>query len=499
MASTPCFLAIDLTPDGLILLLQDRAGAVIDQVRRSIAVDADGAQDPNDWWRAVRTGTKDLLRRADVRKDDVRAVGVTAVEAGVVPLGADGALLATCRLFSGGDQEEDARRLAEAVGARNLVNLTGGAATSGCLAAQLLRLRERQPRVWHDLAYALTPRDFLRQRLTGAAVSDAATASSTRLFSPRGRAWSKQVLDRLQIEARWLPPIQPGHILSGRVTPQAAREVGLVPGTPVVVGAGRAAAMTVAAGALAPGDLVVELGGPGLATLITDKPARSPSGIPAVGCHALPDLWTLDDQGATAAAGIEWLTQQVLATDLVQWRRTGRQPLDMIADLAATAPIGAGGLLLLPPRSGGREGGIHGLTSVHGRAQVMRGLLEGGAIALAQGLRTVEAAGTAVQRITVVGESADTPLWCQIVADVLGRPVRALPIANPRAHGAAVLAGVAIGVYKSVAEGCAACLPEAIAYEPEPEAVAVYAALMEQHRGVLAAAPVSAAAGAADL
>lgn len=479
-SSTPFFLAVELRTDGVALALQDKDGHLTDVVRRSVSGDAEAGFDPQDWWRAVRTGTKDLLRRCKVRKDDVRSVGICGPDQGVVCIGADGEVLSPSYLLPQPDLPQFIDELHGVVGAKTLVNLTGGEAAIDSMAVNLLWHRHHLPRVLHDLKHLLTPRDFLRFRLTGTFVTDPSTAASSRMFSPRARTWSKVALDRLGIEAGWLPQISNGHILSGRVTPSAAKETGLVAGTPVVVGGSRSSCLAMATSAINPGDLMIELGDEGRLTVVGDKPIRPKGGALRIGCHTLPDLWTLEQTGATGSRALDWFTQKLTPTDANQWRRAGRQALDMIAEIAAEAPPGADGLLFVPPSEDEPSGSFTGMGFQHERSHLLRALLEGGAFALRQQVDAAVASGATVSRVVTTGTGSSNTLWCQIVADVLGRKVTSYAHDHAHCQGTATMASVAIGCFKSVAEACKKHLPKAKTYEPRKSAQSTYEAICQR-------------------
>jgi xylulokinase len=236
-------------------------GSMIEPLRRAYGGD-DLLADPQDWWRAARTGIKEVLRRSKVRAEQIRCIGLTGDEA-CVALDKAGKVLCPTVLGPDPRAEATAKQLQSRVGTRNLLNLAGAMATSTALAPKLLWLRENEKRTWHDLHFALSAKDFLRFRLTDTAATDACEAGSTLLYNPRTRSWSRQLMSLLEINPDWLPPVGAAAALSGRVTEAAARESGLAAGTPVVTGAAHAAALAIAAGATGPGRGVVELGGTG--------------------------------------------------------------------------------------------------------------------------------------------------------------------------------------------------------------------------------------------
>lgn len=439
-------LGLDIGPAGLDLAVLGADGSVLASHRRAYPGDhaPDRPGNPADWWRAVRTGVKDILRRAGIDASVVRAVGVAGEHAGLA-VDRHGEALADAVL--GRDRRDQAglEALLGAVGARTLANLTGGPADLRCALVQLLALREREKRAWHDLRHLLTPKDYIRLRLTSTIGTDPSDAALSLLFNPRTRTWSRQLMTLLGLDPTLLPTVGPSHSLAGRVTDIAAREAGLVAGTPVVTGAHRLAAMAIAAGATTPGHAVLELGGAGGLLVTTAEPLRDPEGCFALACGATPGLATLVTADCTGGCATGWVLETVLSELTAQARRQGRDPLLALAETAADAPAGADGLRWRQDAGGGT---LIGLRPHHGRAHVARAAIEGGALAARGLLQRAIHLKAPVEHLHVAGSGAAAPLWCQVVADVTGLTVQAVTIPEAGALGAGLLAASAVGLHK---------------------------------------------------
>jgi xylulokinase len=323
----------------------------------------------------------------------------------------------------------------------------------------------------------LPAKDFIRYRLTGQLVTDAGDAAATLLFNPRTRSWSKQLLGLLGFQAEWLPTIGNGPAISGRVTDAAARESGLQAGTPVAVGASHAAALAITAGAITAGTVLVELGNEGALFSPTAESLRDPAGRLHATCHTLPTLWALAATDCCSGTGLDWIMEQVMPSEVAQARRNQREPLDLLAEMAAEVPPGADGLLYLP--SGGRNGpgGFIGLEQRHSRGHLVRAVLEGGAMACRRTLRQLGELRKPPEQVLASGPGAGNHLWCQILADALDRPVVAVAAPEPAAYGAAILAAAAVGIFKQVDDACARMTKNRASFQPRRAASDAYAAL----------------------
>ena len=478
-AATPLFLAIDLSTKGIDLALITPQAELMDMVTRHVQRQENGAQDPQDWWRAVRTGVKDLLRRTKVRKEDIRAVSVTGDDYGLVCLDEEGSTLNLVHLGPQADLEAYSEGFTSAIGARNLNNLVGGPSYNACPASLAAWVQDEQPRHWHDCAALMNPRGFLNFRLTGQNIIDPSTAASMRLYNPRSGAWSKMVYERLDISPKWLPEVHPGLRMRGRVTATAAKETGLSPGTPVAVGANRTACLAIAAGALGPDKTVLQLGGNGHLTTTLAAWHKPSSPRMEIGCHTVKDCWMLTMREIGHDRFIQWFNQELAATDVQQWRRAGRSPMEMIAEIAAEAPPGSDQLHFIGEPN--RGGGLVGLGMHHNRSHVMRALLESVGMRIRTAIDELESTGLEIPEITLVGEGAQNHLWCQIISDVCNRPTIGCERDNPALIGTGILAAAAIGVHKTTATIEKKLAPPTKTFAPRKSAVETYELQVERH------------------
>lgn len=473
-AATAYFLGIDVSRSGLGLVLVSGDGSTVEPLRRAYGGD-DPVADPQDWWRAARTGIKELLRRTKLRADQIRCIGVTGDEA-CVALDKAGKALCPAALGPDPRAEAQAKQVQARVGTRNLLNLAGCMSSTTAMAPKLLWLRDNEKRAWHDLHYALSAKDFIRFRLTETVATDACEAGSTLLYNPRTRSWSRQLMTLLEISPDWLPPVGNATALSGRVTESAARESGLSPGTPVVTGAAHAAALAIATGATGPGHGVVELGGPGALFIPVAEVPRELQGRLAVTCHALPGSWALAASELASSAAIDWLADNIATAEASAARRAGRDPLDALSELASEIQPGADGLMYLPP-AGGFPGGLLGINRRHGRGHMARAVMEGGALAVRQLVTILGEIRRAPEHLMVGGPGAGSGLWCQILADALGRDLHAVTVPETAAVGVAALASCAVGTHKSIDDAVHKMVRRRQAYHPRKAAIEAYATI----------------------
>lgn len=484
MADSASFLGIDLNAFGLALVLQSTDGETIGGLRRSFGDSSGpGEHDPQDWWRGVRTGVKELLRRTGRKAGQIRAIGLSGLTTGCVALDDRGRVIFPALIGGSPRLEQYADELIESVGLRNLRNLTGTGAhiEGGCMAAKLLAIRHTAPRVWHDLSMVLLPRDYLRFRMTGEHVTDPSSATRTLLFSPRNLSWSKQVLERIDLRPDRLPTIAWGNRITGRVSETAARETGLVAGTPVVTGGGHQASAAIAVGAIDSGDMVVELGSTGSVTCITDSARRDLSGLLNLGCHCLEGLWTLEHHNAANGAALNWLMKTILPNEVQSARRNRKIPINHFCDLAEGSQPGAGGLVFLPPDHTG-HGTLKGLSFTSSKGDLVRSAMESAVQTTGLAIDQCRELGVEPTRLVATGPGAKTTFWPQLLADATSMTVDTLDIDHLCASGVCTLASAATGAHGSITKAITKHRRTPTSFEPDPDNRTIYEDLRQRLR-----------------
>ena len=469
-------LGIDLGTSGVKAVVIDDAGVVVAQAAAPLEVSRPHAlwseQDPADWWAACGAAIDAL--RAQVRLDAVRGIGLSGQMHGAVLLDRAGRVLRPAILWN------DGRSAGECAALDPLARrIAGNIAMPGFTALKLLWVRRHEPEVFAATERVLLPKDWLRLRMTGEALSDMSDASGTLWLDVGARRWSGALLDATGLSERQMPGLVEGTAPAGRLVPAVAEAWGLPPGCLVAGGGGDNAAGAIGIGCVAPGRGFVSLGTSGVVFVTDAAFAPAPDhGVHAF-CHCLPDTWHRMAVILSAAGCLTWLARLTGAADeaVLLAEATG-------ADLRADRlPV------FLPYLSGERTphvdanaaGVFFGLTAGTGRAELTRAVLEGVAFALADGLAALEEGGTGRGALSVIGGGARSRLWGEILAAALGRPLvwHAGAEIGP-ALGAARLARLAAGD-GGIVEVCT-IPPVARTQEPDAGLAAALAPRLAQYR-----------------
>ena len=452
---------LDVGTTGVKAIAVSRDGTVLASAEHGYALSTPrpgwSEQDPEDWWRAAEAALAEVSTGREVA-----GIGLSGQMHGLVALDAADRVVRPAILWNDQRTADECAFIEDTIGLDRLIGLTGNRALPGFTAPKLLWLRRHEPDSYARIARICLPKDYVRLRLTGSFAIDVADASGTLLLDVAGRRWSGDVLDALDIPPTWLPPVLESPAVSGHVERGGLQ----LQGVPVAAGAGDCAAAALGVGVDCPGPASVVLGTSGV--VFAALPAYRPDEQARVHvfCHAVPGAWHAMGVMLSAAGSLQWLHDTV-APDV---------PFDALVAEAGAWDPGAEGLLFLPYLQGERtphadpdaRGAFTGLQLRHNRGALVRAVLEGVAFGLRDSLDLLRALGVDVSSARVSGGGARSDLWLRICASVLGVPIERTVAEEGSAFGAALLGGVAGGVFADVHEAVAAAVRVQDVVEPDP-------------------------------
>lgn len=451
------FIGIDSSTTATKALLIDEQGDVI----AVAAAEYDFAtprplwseQNPDLWWNGAVQSIRQVLSKSGIDPKTIAGIGLTGQMHGLVLLDEHGAVLRPAILWNdqrtGAQCDEIRRRL----GKKRLVEITGNDALTGFTAPKILWVQEHEPEVWQHARHILLPKDYVRYKLTEAFACDVADGAGMLLFDLKARTWSPEMLATLDIPAAMLPTTHEGPAITGYLSQEAALAIGLPPSLPVMAGGGDQAAGAVGVGAVRSGIVSLALGTSGVVFATTDGPFVEPDGRLHAFCHSVPGRWHFMGVMLSAAGSLRW-HRDTFAPGI---------DFDDLLAPAAEIPAGSDGLLYLPYLTGERtphpdplaRGAFVGLTVRHTLPHLSRAVLEGVAFGLRDSFELIKSAGKVmVEQVRVSGGGAKSPLWRQILADVLDAEMVTVNTTEGAAYGAALLAGVGGGAWTDVGSAC---------------------------------------------
>jgi xylulokinase len=441
-------LGLDLGTSSVKALLMAEDGDILGEGSAPYAVRAPrpgwAESAPEDWWKAALDATGAAVGRRGV---EVSAFGLSGQMHGVVLVDEFGLPLRPAVLWA------DARSPAGLAAYRGLDENLGRRLANppavGMAGPSLLWLQDHEPDAYASARWALQPKDWLRMRMTGEAATEPSDASATLLYDLLTDDWAHGVVEDLGLRAELLAPIVPSARVAGMLGGKTAGDLSLREGLPVAAGAADTAAAMLGTGLLRPGPVQLTVGTGGQVVTPKRVPEPDPKGRTHLYRAALPELWYSMAAIQNAGLAMEWVRRMLG----VSWKD--------VYEEAFAVPPGSGGVTFLPYLSGertprfdpGARGAWTGLGLDHTRGHLLRAALEGVAFAFREALEALEDLGIPAPELRLAGGGTgggSGEPWRQLLADVLGRPLLLLPdeiSSVASARGAALLAGLASGVY----------------------------------------------------
>jgi xylulokinase len=440
-------------------------------------------QHPELWWEATKNTLAKVLASGRFRPADVAGVGLSGQMHGSVFLDRGGRVIRPALLWNDQRTGAECRQIEQQAGGREaLVRLVANPALTGFTAPKLLWVRTHEPKYWDQVRQVLLPKDYVRYRLTGTFATEVSDASGTLMLDVANRRWSRELLSKLDIDPALLPDCFESQVISAQVSESGSKVTGLPVGTPVVGGGGDQPAGAVGNGIVRQGVVSATMGTSGVVFAHADALGFDPLGRLQRGCHAVPGAWHVMGVVLAAGGSFQWFRNELGKAEVAAAAKSGKDPYFLLADEAALAGPGAEGLFFLPYLTGERtphfdpdaKGAWVGLTVRHGRAHMIRSVLEGATFAMRDSLELIREMGATIEQVRVSGGGARSPLWRKIQADIYGCDVHTLNSTEGPAFGVALLAQVGTGGFSSVPEACDATIRAVDSTRVDPRAKAFY-------------------------
>jgi len=497
MANQTLFLGIDCGTQGTkAIVLDSVSGKVLGQgaAAHSLLSGTSGRreQDTAQWLEAFILATRQALLAAQVSGQQILGIGVSGQQHGLVLLDHQGKVLRPAKLWC--DTESTAqndRLLAHLGGESGSLERLGIVIAPGYTVSKLLWTKEQHPEVFAQIASILLPHDYLNYWLTGRRCAEYGDASGTGYFNVRSREWDVALLNHIDPSGRLvaaLPQLIESHMPVGTILPEIAGQLGLNPQALVSSGGGDNMLGAIGTGNIQPGAITMSLGSSGTVYAYAEQPQLSPNASVATFCSStggwLPLICTMNLTNATG------LIRELLALDIERFNQ-----------LVEEAPIGAEGVCMLPFLNGERvpalphaSGSLLGLNMSNlTQANLCRAVVEGTTFGLRYGLDLLRNSGLQSRGIRLIGGGSKSPMWRQMVADIMNTPVVCTEQSEAAALGAAIQAAwcesAITGTEHTLPQLCERCvsLDPASATVPVAASVAAYQQAYERYQQHVAA------------
>ncbi|MEM5012514.1 FGGY-family carbohydrate kinase [Niallia taxi] len=452
-------LGTDIGTSGTKTILMDTDGNLIAQDLQEYDVLTPkplwAEQWPSVWLDAAKASIKNTVLKSGIPPENIRGIAISGLYGGSgIPLDENMEPVRPCMIWMDRRAEKEANWVLESIGKEKLLEVTHNGADPYYGYTKILWMKNNEPENWRKTKLFLPPNDYVIYKLTGEVVIDYSSAGNIGgIFDMNNRTWSKEMMAAMDIPVSMMPEkIVESTDIVGGLTNEAAAELGLTAGMPVIASGIDCGAANIGLGVFDSGIYAAAIGTSMCAALISDKPVQGKDLIVWPYLYDAKRLSYYFAGGATAGAIVKWFRQTLCQFELEAEKAGGKNAYDVLNEQAANIPAGSDGLVVLPYFMGERspiwdsdaKGTIVGLSLAHTKAHMYRAFLE----AVAYSLRdAIEATGEYLgEYILLAGGVTKSKLWRQIFADVTGYPI-VCPIHDVEANmGDVMLAGIGTGL-----------------------------------------------------
>lgn len=434
-------------------------------------------QDPDEWWEAICKGIKNVMKDGKIAPEEIAGIGIDGQSWSAIPVDEEGNCLAKTPIWMDTRARDICERVNKEVGADRIFEVAGNGFNPSYTTPKMIWFKEERPDIYEKTYKFLQSNSYIAYKLTGVMSQDKSQGYGIHFFDMKSCTYDAALAEELGLSVDKVPEIYDCHQIVGQVNEKAAAKTGLAVGTPVVAGGLDAACGTLGAGVYLPGQTQEQGGQAGGMSICEDTAKGHPDLI--LSTHVIPDLWLL--QGGTVGGGgvLRWFKQELGGEDSFD---------DLTAMADAIAP-GSDGVIFLPYMAGERsplwdpdaKGVFYGLGFDKTRAHMARAALESVAFSLEHNLQVAKSIGVEVGELLAMGGAANSQVWVQIKADVTGKTIKIPASDTATTLGAAILAGVGVGLYESFEEAVKKTIAITRVQEPNAENHAVYEKAFEDY------------------
>jgi len=415
-------------------------------------------QNPIDWYDATISTIKEVLEVSNISGSSVKAIGLSGQMHGSVFLDRDNNVIRPALLWCDQRTEPQCQEIYDIFGYENFIRISYNKALPGFTSPKIMWLSENEPENYKRVYKILLPKDYIRLMISGVYATEVSDASGMLLMDIKKRTWSEEILDGLKINKSFLADIYESPEISAYLDEKTAKLTGLIADTPIAGGGGDNAAGNVGSGIIKQGIISDSIGTSGVVFAHSDKPVYDPQGRLHSFCHAVPGKWHLMGVTLAAAGSQKWYYDTFGPSRAIEKERPDLKKYKLLDEEARNVNPGSDGLIFLPYLTGERtpyadayaRGVFFGMSYMHTQDHFVRAIMEGVAFSQLDCLNLMRELGINSEKIVLIGGGSRSKIWKEIICDTLESPIITLKNEEGPAFGAALLAGVGCGIYKSV-------------------------------------------------
>lgn len=453
-----------------------------------------------DWkfnWELASGCVRGVLKQTGIAPEDVAAVSTTCMREGILLYNKDGEEIWACANVDARSTDEVAKLIQDDPELEKQLYAKSGQSYALNAIPRILWVKDKMPEIYEQTAAVGMFNDWLIYKLTGVLAVEPSNGSTTGLMDLQSRTWDVEIARRCNIREDIFPKVMECGSIAGAVNAKGAADTGLLEGTPVVVGGGDCQLGTIGVGACEPGQAAVFGGSFWQYEFNTDSGKTDPKARIRVNCHAVPGVWQYEALAFKPGLVMRWFRDGFCQLEKKMALENNTDPYDLMNCEAEKIPAGCYGMMCCFSDVMNFINWKHASPTFtnfeldperFNRYTFYRAILENTALLVRGHIDMVrEATGNEPDELIFAGGASKSPLWCQILADATGKPVRTPVVKEATALGAAILAGYGVGLYSSIAEGAKATVRFDHTYLPDPENRKVYEDMYPVWRQVYAA------------
>lgn len=432
-------------------------------------------QNPDEWWSSICAGIKEVIKISGIDPKQIAGIGIDGQSWSSIPVDREGNCLHNTPIWMDTRARDIVKKVVDNIGFERIFEVAGNAFEPSYSTPKMLWFKEHKPDIYEKTYKFLQSNSFIAMKLTGAMTHDLSQGYGVHFFNMKTCQYDPVLAEELGLSMDKVAELYPSHEVIGEVTEKAAAETGLEPGTKVVAGGLDAACGTLGAGVYLKGQTQEQGGQAGGMSICVDDALAHPKLI--LSPHVVPGMWLL--QGGTVGGGgvLRWFKQELGAGD----------SFNELCEIADKVLPGSEGVTFLPYMSGERspiwdpdaKGVFYGLGFDKTRGHMIRAALEGVGYSLEHNLRTAAETGVEVEELVAMGGASNSTVWTQIKSDITGKVIKVPTSDTATTLGAAILAGVGVGLYKDFEEAVNETIVITRVHEPDMENHKIYKKSMD--------------------
>ena len=501
--AAPYLLAIDAGTGSVRAVLFDLEGNQISCSQR----EWNHREDPRwpgsmdfDWthnWELASQCVKDAIAEAGIDSKSIAAVSTTCMREGIVLYDAEGHEIWACANVDARSTDEVGELIRMNPLFEKEIYLESGETYALGALPRILWVKNKMPEVYERIAKVGMFNDWLIYKLTGVLAVEPSNGSTTGMMSLKKRGWDPSIMEKVGLRGDIFPPAIECGTVAGVVSAKGAADTGLAEGTKVVVGGGDAQLGCVGVGVVDAGQAAIFGGSFWQYEFNTDKPDTDEKCRVRVNCHAVPGMWQYEALAFKPGLAMRWYRDAFCQEEIRLAKELGTDPYALMNEKAEKIPAGCYGMMCAFSDVMNFISWKHASPTFtnfdfdpekYNKYTFYRAIMENTAMVTRGHMELVrEATGNMPEEVVFAGGASKGEIWCQIVADVLGLPVKVPVVREATALGGAILAGVGAGLYPSIRAAAERVVKWDKVYQPNPENHKVYEAMYEPWRKVYAA------------